>query len=342
MKRDGLARVLIVCFTLFTVLLLSVPLAAQDKVFRFRYANYWPTAHQHAALSDQWCREIEKRTNGRVKITHFSGATIAPAQQTYDAAVKGIADISQTLFAYTTGRQPMMELIDYPLGYTSAVQATGLINAYYEKFKPKELDDVKVLYLHGHGPGLIQTKKVISKMEDIKGMRIKCTGINAKIVQAYGGVPVTMPITETYDALQKGLADGILLPLEALKNWKFGEMIHCTIRNYGAGYTVGHFVVMNKKSWASLPPDLQKIIEQVSKEWPEKHGKLWDFIDKEALEYYQKQKGHTLVEASKEEEAKTKEKMKPIINEWVQTKKAMGLPAEEALKFCLDWLKAHP
>ena len=71
MKRDGLARVLIVCFTLFTVLLLSVPLAAEEKVFRFRYANYWPTAHQHAALSDQWCREIEKRTNGRVKITHF-------------------------------------------------------------------------------------------------------------------------------------------------------------------------------------------------------------------------------------------------------------------------------
>ena len=111
--------------------------------------------------------------------------------------MKGIADISQTLFAYTTGRQPMMELIDHPLGYTSAIQATGLINAYYKKFKPKELDDVKVLYLHAHGPGLIQTKKAISKMEDIKGLRIKCTGINAKIVQAYGGVPVTMPITET-------------------------------------------------------------------------------------------------------------------------------------------------
>ena len=91
-----------------------------------------------------------------------------------------------------------------------------------------------------------------------------------------------------------------------------------------------------------MPPDLQKIIEQVSEEWPEKHGKLWDDIDKESLEYYQKQKGHTLIEVSKEEQDKTKEKMKPIINEWVQTKKAMGLPAEEALKFCLDWLKAHP
>jgi TRAP-type transport system periplasmic protein len=342
MKRNGFAKLLIVSFTIFTFLLLSAPLSAQDKVIRLKYANYWPTAHQHCALSDQWVKEIEKRTNGRVKITHFSGGTIAPPQQTYDAAVKGIADFSQTLFAYTTGRQPMMELIDYPLGYTSAAQATGLITAYYEKFKPKELDDVKVMYLHAHGPGFIQTRKQISKMEDIKGLRIKCTGINAKIVQAYGGVPVTMPITETYDALQKGLADGVLLPLEVLKNWKFGEMIHCSIRNYGSGYTVGHFVVANKKSWAGLPPDLQKIIEQVNSEWPAKHGKVWDDIDKEALEYYQKAKGHTVVEVSKEEIEKTREKMKPIINEWVQAKKAMGLPAEEAVKFCLDWLKAHP
>ncbi len=245
---------------------------------------------------------------------------------------------------FAEGRKLVLggKVIDYPLGYKTGTQATGLINAFYKKFKPKELDDVKVLYLHAHGPGLIQTKKPIAKIEDIKGLRIKCTGVNAKIVQAYGGVPVTMPITETYDALQKGLADGILLPAETLKNWKFGEMIKCTVLNYGIAYSVGQYVVMNKDTWNSLPPDIQKIIEQVSEEWIAKKAKVWDDIDKEGLKFAQTQKGHIVVQVSAEEQAKAAEKMKPILDEYVKGAKAKGLPGDEALKFCLDWLKAHP
>ena len=38
------------------------------------------------------------------------------------------------------------------------------------------------MYLHGHGPGLIHTKKAVNKLEDLKGMKIRCTGMAAKIV----------------------------------------------------------------------------------------------------------------------------------------------------------------
>jgi TRAP-type C4-dicarboxylate transport system substrate-binding protein len=342
MKRNILVVLFLVGFIISACLVFSGPLDAQDKVYRLRYSNFFPPSHAHAIAAGEWCKEVEKRTNGRVKITQFAGNTLAPAQQAYDAAVKGIADISECLFAYTMGRQPMMEVIDYPLGYTTGTQATRLINAFYRKFKPKELDDVKVLYLHAHGPGLIQTKKAISKIEDIKGLRIKCTGINAKIVQVYGGVPVTMPITETYDALQKGLADGILLPAETLKNWKFGEMIKYTLMNYGIAYTVGQYVVMNKEAWNGLPPDIQKIIEQVSEEWIEKKAKIWDDIDKAGLQFAQTQKGHVIVQVSKEEQARAREKMKPVLDEYVKSANAKGLPGDEALKFCVDWLRANP
>jgi TRAP-type C4-dicarboxylate transport system substrate-binding protein len=342
MRRDSLVKCLIVAFVVSLFLWVSGPVGAQEKVYKLRYSNFFPPAHAKSQLSEQWCKEIEKRTNGRVKITYFAGNTLAPAGQAYDAAVKGIADISHCLFAYAMGRTPMLEIIDYPLGYTSGLQATRLINAFYKKFKPKELDDVKVLYLDAHGPGLIQTKKPIAKIEDIKGLRIKCTGINAKIVQAYGGVPVTMPITETYDALQKGLADGILLPTEGLKGWKFGELIKCSVKNYGIAYTVGQYVVMNKNTWNSLPPDIQKIIEQVSEEWIDKEGRLWDQLDKEGLEFAAKLKGYKIVEVSKEDQEHARQKMKPILNEYVASAKAKGLPGEEALKFCMDWLKANP
>ena len=112
---------------------------------------------------------------------------------------------------------------------------THLCNAYYEKFKPKELDDVKVLYLHGHGPGIVHTvKKPVEKLEDLKGMKIRCTGTSAKIAASLGATPVAMPQTETYDALQKGVAEGVLGPLEILKGWKFSEVTNYTTLNYGS------------------------------------------------------------------------------------------------------------
>jgi len=54
---------------------------------------------------------------------------------------------------------------------------------------PKELDDVKVLYIHAHGPGLLHTQKPVATMEDLKGMKIRSTGLSAKVVEALGGVP---------------------------------------------------------------------------------------------------------------------------------------------------------
>ena len=42
---------------------------AQDKVITLNYAHFMPTTTKQAQLAEQWCREVEKRTNGRVKIT---------------------------------------------------------------------------------------------------------------------------------------------------------------------------------------------------------------------------------------------------------------------------------
>ncbi len=144
----------------------------------------------------------------------FPGATLTPADQCYDGVVKGISDIGMSVLSYTRGRFPTMEVIDLPLGYQAGLQATKLCNAYYEKFKPKELDDTKIMYLHAHGPGILHTKTPVSKLEELKGMKIRCSGTSAKVVTALGAAPVAMPQNETYDALQKGVVQGVVSPLK--------------------------------------------------------------------------------------------------------------------------------
>lgn len=327
-----------VCALLFSAWLGAQPLWAQGKAIELTYSIFFPAPHKNTILATQWAEEINKRTNGRVKISMFPGGTLTPADKCYDGVVKGLSDIGMSVVSYTRGRFPLTEVIDLPLGYKNGLAATKLINAYYKKFKPKEFDDTKVMYFHAHGPGILHTKKPVAKLEDLKGMKIRSTGTVAKIVSALGAVPVAMPMPETYDALQKGIAEGVMCPVEALQGWKLGEVVKSTTLNYGSAYTIAFFVVMNKDKWNSLPPDIQKIIEQVNEEWIEKTGRSWDEIDKSGMEFT-KRLGNQVIALSKKEDERWVKAVRPVFDDYVKAMKEKGLPGEEALKFCLEELK---
>lgn len=340
MKKSLMIHVFAV-FTILAFLSVSVPLQAQEKVIKLRYSNFFPPVHPISKLAEEWCKEVEKRTDGRVTISYFPGNTLTPPPQAYDSTVKGITHMAQNLLAYSPGRLPLSEVLQLPLGYTSGYQATRMANEYFKKFSPKEFDDVKVMYLHGVAPGTFHTKKEIKSFEDLKGLRIKANAENAEIVKVLGGAPVTMPITETYDALQKGLAEGILLPNEALKGWRFAEVVKSSLDSHAVSYMTSMYVIMNKDMWNSISKADQQTIEKLNEEWIEKQAKLWNQLDEEGKQYAI-QKGVKFVKLSAQEEAAVAEKMKPILGEYVKTMTARGLPAEAALTFCLDYLKTHP
>ena len=320
--------------------MLTISSHSSAQTINLNYSNFFPAPHANSILAEQWSREIEKRTNGKVKITYFPGGTLTPAAQIYDGVVKGISDIGFSCFAYTAGKFPLLEVIDLPLGYKSGTQATKLINAFYTKFKPKELDETKVLILHGHGPGLLHTKTPVNKLEDVKGLKIRATGLASKIVEYLGGSPVGAPQPETYDALRTGVVDGSMSPPEALQGWKWGEIVRYTTLSYGSGYSTGMFVVMNKAKWNALPPDVQKVFEDVSKEYTDKQAALWDKIDKDGTEFA-KEKGVKTISLSASENARWAAKVRPLLDDYVKSMKAKGLPGDEALKFCLDFLKKN-
>jgi TRAP-type C4-dicarboxylate transport system substrate-binding protein len=133
------------------------------------YSVFFPPTHGQSKAAADWAKEIEKRTDGRVKINVFSGGTLTPADQTYDGVVKGISDLGMSCFAYTRGRFPIMEVLDLPMGYPNGRTATRVANDFFTKFKPKELDGVKVLYIHAHGPGLLHTLKPVQSLRCRRG-----------------------------------------------------------------------------------------------------------------------------------------------------------------------------
>jgi len=304
---------------------------AVEAATSLTYSIFFPPTHAQAKAADAWAKEIEKRSAGKVKISVFPGGTLTPADQCFDGVVKGISDIGMSAFAYTRGRFPQMEALDLPLGYTNGRVATRVANDFYQALKPKALDSVKVLYLHAHGPGLLHTKKPVKTLEDLKGIKIRSTGFSAKVVEMLGGVPVAMPQGETYEALSKGIADGTIGPIEVLKGWKQGEVIKSTTDCFDVGYTTAFFVVMNLKKWNSLPADVRKVFEDVSREWIDVHGKAWDEADKEGRAFT-KGLGNQIVTLSPQESTRWKKAVRPAIEEYIKGAEQKGIPARKSVK----------
>ena len=338
-KRSVIA--LFVLVSVFLFFSTSIPAQAQEKTMKLRLSVQWPAQHPHTKLFTEWGKDVEKATNGRVTVTVFAANTLSPPMQVYDNTVKGVVDIGTNLMAYSPGRLPLTEVLQQPLGYRNAHQASKLANAYYKKFKPKEFDDVQVMFFHGAAPGFIFTRNPVKSTADVKGLRIKANAENADIVKNLGAAPVTMPVTETYDALSRGVVDGALFPIEALQGFKIAEVVKTVIENYGISYMTSMYCVMNKDKWNAISPGDQKAIEKINDEYGEKFGKQWVELDNKA-KAFAISKGVTFLTVSKEEEAATAQKMKPILDAYVKMAKSKGLPGDEALKFAQDFLKNNP
>lgn len=302
----------------------------QQDVIKLSYSIFFPPTHVQCIAATNWANEIQKRTGGRVQIAVYPAGSLTKADQCYEGVTKGISDLGMSCFAYTRGRFPLMEGLDLPVGYPDGKTATRIADAMVRKYQPAELADVKVLYVHAHGPGILASKKPVATLADFKRLKVRATGLSSKIVESLGGTPVAMSQPETYEALAKGVVDATLCPIETLKGWKQGEAIEYVVTSKATGYTTAMFVVMNKEKWAKLPAEVQKVFEDVSREWVGKHGEAWDQADQAGRDFVTQLK-RQFVQLPEAEEQQWTAAVKPLLDQYVAGAKAENLPGDTLL-----------
>ena len=157
-------------FLIFLIIFIGIafmsPMAfkAEAAPAKLTFSIFFPPTHGQTQAAVDWAKEIEKQTQGKVQITVFPGGTLTKAPQCYSGVVKGISDLGFSLFAYTRGRFPVLAAVDLPMGYPNGKVASRVAQEFVKAFYPKEIHDVKVLYVHAHGPGLLHTKKPVKKL----------------------------------------------------------------------------------------------------------------------------------------------------------------------------------
>lgn len=285
----------------------------------------------HAKLMAPFAEEVEQATEGRVKITIYSGGALGKPPDQYDSAVTGITDIAFGLHGYTAGKFPLTSILELPTMVNSAASGSCVLWKLYEKFPEigAEHPGVKVLTIWTHDTGQIMTtKKPIRTMDDLKGMTIRApTASHVTMVEAWGATAVMMPISELYDSLEKGVVDGCVVPFSAVKSFNLADV--CKYITVGNFYVCTFFLVMNLDSWDKISGKDQKIIEGlIGSRMSETAGTAYDAAGKVGLQTAQ-DAGLDIYELPAGELAKWREALAGIHSQWVADMEAKGLPGQE-------------
>jgi TRAP-type C4-dicarboxylate transport system substrate-binding protein len=293
-------------------------------VVKLKAANYLPATHPMSLLTGWFCDEVKNRTKGQVEVTYHAGGTLLNPVKMYDGVVTGIADMGLSHIQYTRGRFPVMEVFDLPLGFPSGWVDTQVATDFFNKYKPKEWDNVHVLYLSPTGPLILETiNKPVKTLEDLKGLKIRATGQLADIIKALGGLPVPLPMPDVYEALRRGVIDGVTVDLSTLKYWKFAEVTKYVTAYWQLGTGITFYYVMNKKKWNALSSDHKKIFTAVATEAREKQAALWDQMDIEGMDLF-KSKGGEVISLSDAEAAKWIKAVEPVIADYKKSMATKG------------------
>ena len=300
-----------------------------------------PQHHLTANVLQGWAAEVEKATNGRVKFTMLPKHPSAPPG-TFDAVRDGLVDLSFVTASYTPARHILPLLAELPgAGDTAFANSVAYSRIYWKHFhKVGEYRGVKLLGVFTHGPGQMFTKKPVSGIADVQGLKIRTGGgIAEQVAKALGASAFVKPAPESYELLSSGVADGVFFPLESIISFKLDTVLEQATLFPGGMYSSSFGFFMNEDKWNKLPKQDQDAIEKLSGEHIARlAGKSWDDADAKGMEALRKS-GVKIVQASPAFAAEVQKRSAPIVDDWVTKASAKGIDAGKILKEFHEELK---
>jgi TRAP-type C4-dicarboxylate transport system substrate-binding protein len=293
-------------------------------------ANWEPPQGTGSGPLKDWLKELETKSNGRIK-GEISYGAMGPPPKYYDLAVQGIAHVTLIAPPYTPGRFSMSEVMQLPV--TGEMSSETFAKAYWELYEKgyfdKEFKDVKVLYLGGMCPYDLQMSKGkdIRRFSDLKGKKLRASGaLHTQIIKAFGAIPVGMPAPEIPIAMQKGTIDGQFQHLGFVKSFRTEEITR-SVTKIGVS-SLNFAVVMNKKVYGKMPSDIKAIIDEMGPKYSALFGRAHDKMAK-ASGGMLKDAGAVFYDLPATDMTEIGGIVAPLWKQWISKKEAKGMPGKK-------------
>jgi TRAP-type transport system periplasmic protein len=304
-----------------------------------RLHTFVPPGHIiYTQILEPLAEQIAAESNGELTLTLYPSMQLGGgAPELIRQAAEGTVDMAFSLPGYTSAQFPRTQMIELPSLREDGMATTELMWDLLEGgYLDPEFDGLKVLALWAaDDAGLYTRNKPIRSLDDVAGMLLRSpSAAQAGQIERMGGTPVALPIPELYPQLERGVIDGAMVPFTTILDFRMHE-----VANYftitGPLFGRSQFtVVMNEGSYNALSPEHQAIIDKLTGEELSRKA-TQAYLDRaaEAVEFVRNAPDKEVIEFSAEEQARIREVLAPIYEEWVAQMAAQGIDGAAMLGF---------
>ncbi len=295
-----------------------------------RFSHFAPATHPMSkAVSQKWVKMVEEESNGKIKFETYMGGVLHSAKDGFKATVNDITDLTPAYTMYQAGSFQLTHVLDLPFAFPSAAVAVKVAEELYPKYFKKEYEAMGVYLANYNANGIYNlfTKKPVTKLEDLKGMKIRAAGgTPSKIIKTLGAVPVGVPVPEAYNAFQRGVVDGVALYDTGAIAYRIHELathlIEAKMNNPANAWAY------NRKSWDAYPPEVKRFMYNMQRRLSMMYGIEFDRQDAVSRPIIEA-KGIKVIKLSPEEQARWRAAAEPLWEEFIKENEAKGLPARQ-------------
>ncbi len=330
LHAPALARAVLVAAALSA----SLSAAADEKftyegpVITLRFSHFAPENHPMSkAVTAKWIEMVEKESHGKIRIKAYYSGTLHSAKDGFKAVVNDITDITPAYVNYQPSSFHLLHVLDLPFAFPNAAVAAKVAEDLYPKYFKKEYEGMGVLVsnINANGSYNIFTKKPVLKLEELKGLKLRSAGgESSEILKSLGAVPVSVPVSEAYNAFQRGLVDGVVLYNTGAVGYRIDELAS-DMTELGVNNPSNSWA-FNKKTWDALPAEAKRFMYDMQRRLSMMYGIEFDHQDILSRRKFAQQgmKVHAL---SPQELARWKAAVEPLWEKFIAENEAEGRPA---------------
>lgn len=304
--------------------------------------NHAPATH-HLAVNafDPWKEYVEEKTDNRITIDLYHGGSLGDADSAYDDVVGNSYDIGIPPSDYTedTSLFPWT-LSDLPFVFTNPQTTSDIVSEVLEEFAVDKIDE-NLVYLGSAGldPSMIISREPVNSYDDISNLSISASSkIVNDLVKEWGATPVSLPYSETYEALQRKTTDAVIYTGAGSLGMSYYEVAPNYVNDvYPTTGTLP--LVMNKGVYENIPSDLKdvfdndlapKLVELMNESYEKEMKNFRDVLESEGINFI------TLPEDDIE---KLKESGKIVWEEWIDRANSKGYDGEAIINKTIELLE---
>jgi TRAP-type transport system periplasmic protein len=186
----------------------------RGDVISLRLGHDQPSGHPYDLAATRFARGVEEASAGRVRVMVYSAAQLGDSPEQIEGLHLGTLDLALAAFSHASQFCAELGLFGAPYLFESeahfAAVFDGEIGADLDRACAEKYGVRLLATLTSGDRMLFNGRRPIERGADLAGLKVRVMGGEADALtwQAFGAIPVPMPYSEVYSALQAGVIDG--------------------------------------------------------------------------------------------------------------------------------------